>query len=196
MKEAILARCREALRGREKYDMPDLTDIGAITWDDPLTRFLETCGAVGAGVMMLDDMSQLDDAIHKAYPDARTICTNIPEVKSATSNPDNVDNARELDGLDVGVVKGSFGVAENGAVWVEQTMRQRVVCFIAENLVIVMPKDKVVNNMHEAYPLVTFNSCGYGVFIAGPSKTADIAQVLVSGAQAARSVTVMLVDHV
>ena len=35
---------------------------------------------------------------------------------------------------------------------------------------------------------------GYGCFISGPSKTADIAQALVMGAQAARGVTVVITD--
>jgi L-lactate dehydrogenase complex protein LldG len=58
--------------------------------------------------------------------------------------------------------------------------------------------------MHEAYRRLSqheansgvdlFDSYGYGSFISGPSKTADIAQVLVMGAQAARSVTVLLID--
>ena len=46
--------------------------------------------------------------------------------------------------------------------------------------------------MHEAYRRIAFNDYGYGTFISGPSKTADIAQVLVMGAQAARSATVLL----
>ena len=33
---------------------------------------------------------------------------------------------------------------------------------------------------------------GYGCFISGPSKTADIEQALVMGAQAARGVTVII----
>ena len=35
----------------------------------------------------------------------------------------------------------------------------------------------------------------FGTFISGPSKTADIEQALVIGAQAARGVTVVLVDE-
>lgn len=93
----------------------------------------------------------------------------------------------ELDGTDVGVITGSFGVAENGCIWIPQTMKQKAVCFISENLVVLMPADAVVNNMHEAYRRIEFNDYGYGTFISGPSKTADIAQVLVVGAQAARS---------
>ncbi len=56
-----------------------------------------------------------------------------------------------------------------------------------------LPRDNVVSNMHEAYRSIEFNDYGYGVFISGPSKTADIAQVLVTGAQAARTLTVFLI---
>ena len=73
-------------------------------------------------------------------------------------------------------------------------MKEKAVCFISENLVILLPKHEIVNNMHEAYKRITFDKeyDGYGTFISGPSKTADIAQVLVMGAQAARSVTILL----
>lgn len=77
--------------------------------------------------------------------------------------------------------------------------------FISEHLVILLPKSQIVNNMHEAYRRLSerdpksglnmFDEYGYGSFISGPSKTADIAQVLVMGAQAARSATVLLLDE-
>jgi L-lactate dehydrogenase complex protein LldG len=46
--------------------------------------------------------------------------------------------------------------------------------------------------MHQAYDNVEIGDYGYGCFISGPSKTADIAQALVMGAQAARGVTVLI----
>ena len=90
------------------------------------------------------------------------------------------------------VIRGMFGVAENGCIWIPQQMKEKAVCFISENLVILLKKSEIVNNMHEAYKRIEFNDYGYGTFISGPSKTADIAQVLVMGAQAARSVTIFL----
>ena len=48
--------------------------------------------------------------------------------------------------------------------------------------------------MHEAYKKITMPICGYGVFLAGPSKTADIEQSLVVGAHGARSVRVFILD--
>jgi len=87
-----------------------------------------------------------------------------------------------------------MGVAENGCIWVPQTMKERAIYFISEELVILLDKKNIVNNMHEAYKRVEMNNYGYGVFISGPSKTADIEQALVMGAQAARGVTVVLID--
>ena len=47
--------------------------------------------------------------------------------------------------------------------------------------------------MHEAYERLSSFDEGYGVFISGPSKTADIEQSLVIGAQGPLSTTVFLV---
>ena len=62
--------------------------------------------------------------------------------------------------------------------------------FISECLVIILDRKDIVGNMHQAYEKIT--NPGYGCFISGPSKTADIAQALVMGAQAARSVLVLI----
>ena len=146
---------------------------------------------VGGRVVEAD--GDLNELIRRLFPDAVEIASNLPEITVATRNPDTVESAQALNGTDVGVIRGCFGVAENGCIWIPQTMKEKAVCFISENLVILLPKDRIVNNMHEAYRQVEFNDYGYGTFISGPSKTADIAQVLVMGAQAARSVTVVLV---
>ena len=113
---------------------------------------------------------------------------------SADINPDSVAEAADLDGTDVGIVQGALGVAENGCIWVPQTMKEKAVCFIAENLVILLSSKALVSNMHEAYRRIEMTDYGFGTFISGPSKTADIEQALVMGAQASRSTTIVLID--
>lgn len=190
-KEKILEKCRSGIR--ERFEMPSLDDIRGVQYPDPLLQFISMTETVGGRAVELSPGTDLNDLIVRLFPEARQIASNLPEIRIATINPDTTAEAADLNGTDLGVIRGSFGVAENGCIWIPQTMKERAVCFISEHLVILLPKDAIVHNMHEAYKRLEFSDYGYGTFISGPSKTADIAQVLVMGAQAARSVTVVLI---
>ena len=194
-KDDILKKYRANVR--EKFDMPDLSDIKAITYPEPLVQFAKMTEMVGGHVIEVDPGRDINVLIRELFPDAKEIASNLPEITIATRNPDNVGRARDLNGTDVGVIRGKFGVAENACIWIPQTMKEKAICFISENLVILLPKSQIVNNMHEAYKRIEFDKeyDGYGTFISGPSKTADIAQVLVMGAQAARSATILLLPE-
>ena len=204
-KEDILKKYRANVR--EKFDMPDLSDIKATTYPDPLLQFMNMTKSVGGNAIEVEKGRDINELIRELYPDAKEIASNLPEITIATRNPDEVGRARDLNGTDVGVVRGSFGVAENACVWIPQQMKEKAVCFISENLIILLDKKQIVNNMHEAYKRLSessgktagnndgFEKYGYGTFISGPSKTADIAQVLVMGAQAARSATILLLPE-
>ena len=194
-KEDILKKYRANVR--EKFDMPDLSDIKGVTYPNPLVQFAKMSEMVGGQVIEVDSGRDVNVLIRELFPEAKEIASNLPEITIATRNPDTVGRARDLNGTDVGVIRGKFGVAENACIWIPQTMKEKAVMFISENLVILLPKSQIVNNMHEAYKRIEFDQeyDGYGTFISGPSKTADIAQVLVMGAQAARSATILLLPE-
>lgn len=194
-KDDILKKYRANVK--EKFDMPDLSDIKAITYPNPLVQFVKMSEMVGGQVIEVDPGRDINVLIKELFPEAKEIASNLPEITIATRNPDTVGRARDLNGTDVGIIRGQFGVAENGCIWIPQTMKEKAVCFISENLIILLPKSQIVNNMHEAYKRIEFDKeyDGYGTFISGPSKTADIAQVLVMGAQAARSATILLLPE-
>jgi L-lactate dehydrogenase complex protein LldG len=61
-------------------------------------------------------------------------------------------------------------------------------------LCIVVKREKIIPTLHEAYDLIARNNYSFGVFIAGPSKTADIEQSLVLGAHGPKSMTIFLVE--
>ena len=202
-KEDIIGKIRAGKH--MEYDMPDLSLLNATTFADPVDEFRRMSKHSGADVVDAADGDDIDfvdvaadgddinEIVRRAYPDAKAIASNLDCVTIANRTPDTVDEAQDLNGTDVAVVKGDLGVAENGCVWIPQTMKERAVCFIAEYLVIILKRSDIVSNMHEAYARIKTNDYGYGCFISGPSKTADIAQALVMGAQAARGVTVVLV---
>ena len=150
------------------------------------------CETVGCKVIEAKKNDDLNAIIRKAYPNAKVFASNVKGIE-ADRNPDTVGSAQELNGTDVGIIEGDVAVAENGCVWIPQTMKEKAICFISEELVILVHRDKIVNNMHEAYERITMPEYGDVCFISGPSKTADIEQALVMGAQAARGVTIILI---
>ena len=177
---------------QEQYDMPDM-NIEAIKYPDTYVQFVEMTKTVGGKVVEASKADDLNAIIKEKYPEAKTFASNLPYITIAQKNPDTVAEAKDLDGTDVGIVEGKIGVAENGCVWIPQTMKEKAVCFISEYIVIVLDKNNIVNNMHEAYKRIEFDpQYQFGSFISGPSKTADIEQALVMGAQAARGVTVII----
>ena len=189
-KEELLGKLRR--NTIHQFDMPEAS-IDGIKYENTIEQFIETSHKVGSEVIEAKAGEDLNELIRKAYPEAQVLASNIKGIK-VDLNPDMVSEAQDLNGTDVGIVEGDIAVAENGCVWVPQTMKERVVCFVSENLVILVHRDKIVNNMHEAYRRIHMTEYGYGCFISGPSKTADIEQALVMGAQAARGVTVIIVD--
>jgi L-lactate dehydrogenase complex protein LldG len=104
------------------------------------------------------------------------------------------EDSHELEDLGLAILDGQFGVAENGAIWLEDlNLGLRALPFITEHLVIVLDRNKLVETMHQGYDWIGNAKSGFGLFIAGPSKTADIEQSLVIGAHGAKSLRVVLV---
>ncbi len=194
-REEILSRLRK--NTSETYYMPDLSGLKPITFANPVAEFIKkTTTTAGAKLIEMKADDDLNVIVRQAYPDAKLIASNVPSVE-AGMNPDTVDEAKELMQVDVGVIEGAIGVAENACIWIPQQMKQKAVCFASQQLIIVLSRDAIVSNMHEAYDRIAsskeyFQTYKFGTFISGPSKTADIESALVYGAQAARGVTVVL----
>ena len=169
-----------------------------MTFEDPLAEFRErVVKAAAARCFLLEEGRSASEAVaaivRRTYPDARRIASNLPEAAAcATFNPDEPEDPRSLAGTDAAIVRGAFGVAENGAVWIPRTFRHKALLFIPEALVILLDRTQIVCTMHEAYSREDFDTYDFGSFIAGPSKTADIEQALVIGAHGPRDVSVIL----
>jgi L-lactate dehydrogenase complex protein LldG len=190
-RETILANLR---RNRpEGTPLPPSDTFEGITYADPVQQFVAVMSQVGGAAVVLSDGDDLNALIRSLYPDARTIASNLPEITLATLNPDDVATPHELSGTDLAIVRGELAVAENGCVWIPPNVRLKALYFISEYLVIIVDRRHVVHNMHQAYRRLTMSDYGFGTFISGPSKTADIEQALVVGAHGARGVTVLLV---
>ena len=139
-------------------------------------------------------VKEIDREIKKMFPNAEQIVSLAKESSLGTISISGKTNPHNLEHIELAIVKGELGVAENGAVWIsENQCIVRVLPFITNDLIIVLSKDRLCLHMLEAYDLIADRERNFGLFISGPSKTADIEQSLVIGAQGAMSLTVFLV---
>jgi len=196
-KEEILSRLRKNVR--ETYDMPDLS-FKKLEFDDPVAEYIkQTTTTAAAKLIEVKPGDDLNALVRQAYPDAKIIASVVPGI-TATVDPDNVDKAQDLDNVEVTVLEGGVACAENACVWIPMNMKEKACMFTAVSLVVIVSKKNIVSNMHEAYKRLeeigydNTSKYGFGTFMSGASKTADIEQTLVYGAQAATSMTVLLTE--
>jgi L-lactate dehydrogenase complex protein LldG len=154
-------------------------------------RFVAAVEAAAGAVVLLD--GDVGAWVQRTCPDARGVAARLDETVPGAWRPEPDTPPRALADLDLFLCEGTLGVAENGAVWVgEAAAGRRAALFLPEHVVLVLPRSALVDTMHEAYRRLDVRAAGFGVFIAGPSKTADIAQALVIGAHGPRRLTVLL----
>jgi L-lactate dehydrogenase complex protein LldG len=185
-------------------ELPDLQQAWT-TYADRHRQFSDVLSSVGGQVQFVATLAALNEHLRllPAYANAQKIVSLVPGAGEPNVDLVAIDSPHALADVDVAIMPGQFAVAENGAVWVtDQGVAHRVIYFLCQHLVLVVPTREVVDHMHAAYERLTtsekdgrsvFDQPLFGSFISGPSKTADIEQCLVIGAHGARSLTVYLV---
>lgn len=193
-KNEILQRIRT--RAVPPAPLPELSGPW-IEYPDRQQQFCEALASVGGRAVPVSNLDELNAELEKisAYATAKVMYSHCPGVGRSTVDPAAVAAPHELANLDFAIFPGAFGVAENGAVWVtDRGLPHRVSFFITQHLALVIPAAEIVNNLSEAYTRLDWQNPGFGTFISGPSKTADIEQSLVIGAHGARSLHVFLLN--
>ena len=194
-RDAILA----ALRRAAPPPSP-LPDPGpAVVYPDLEKQFTEALTSVAGKLVRVPDLAALNAELGKLepYATARRIASLVPGAGAPNVDLAALKDPHELEGVDLAILPGEFGVAENGAVWVPGTSLgpHRAIFVVTQHLMLVVPAGQIVHTMHQAYERIRLERPGYGLFISGPSKTADIEQALVIGAHGARSCTLFLVGR-
>lgn len=173
-------------------ELPVMDIQQVISYNDIVAQYKKVLESIGGRVVELNNLQQLQQEMEKAKSSGNYIINTIEEL-GAVDNRLKEMSSNQLAGVDMAFIRGAIGVAENGSIWLyESQIINRLLPFICQHLVLVIERKNIVATMHQAYQKIDVAKEGFGVFIAGPSKTADIEQSLVIGAHGARSLIVYL----
>jgi L-lactate dehydrogenase complex protein LldG len=175
--------------------LPDVSHFKGNT-EDLVKKYMDVFKTIGGTTILVDDMATLKTMLHEQFDVSKRILTTLPELDDVAELLSTSDDLHSLENIELAIIKAHFAVAENGAVWLtEEVMGQRIIPYICQHLAVIVNAETIVPTLHEAYEIIGEGDYGFGGFIGGPSKTADIEQALVLGAHGPLTMTVFILNQ-
>ena len=177
----------------ESSALPDIS-MFTVEFEDTVQQYMDLFKSIDGKAVAVKDLAEVKAYIHENFDmDKRTI-TTLPELSDIAGICSADAEPHSFDDVELAIISSRLAVAENGAVWLtDDVMGQRIVPYICQHLAVILDANSIVNSMHDAYAIIGTGDYGFGGFIGGPSKTADIEQALVLGAHGPLSMTVFII---
>ena len=174
--------------------MPHIPHFGIDNTNDLVESFSQGVARM-AGTVIPDPAPDLDDFVRSRFPDAKVICSAVPECKG-TLRPVELNHWSEASKIDVSIVRSLLGVAETGSVLLSDLELQvNTIAFLSHDLVVLLDPNQIVRNIHDAYRHSYFKTRPYSLLMTGPSGSGDIGGVTVHPAQGVKTLTVILIEN-
>lgn len=187
-REEILTAIRK--RHPPSYELPEVPDFHLAT--DGLINLFTVALAQLDGKSVTKPPTDLQQWLSETFPDARRICSAVPELTGTVTPAEFSDWAAPAD-VDVTIVRTPLGVAETGSILVtEKELKVNTIAVLAQHLVVLLDPADLVENIHDAYRHPSFQEAAYAVLLSGPSGSADIGGKTVHPAQGVSTLTVIL----
>jgi L-lactate dehydrogenase complex protein LldG len=173
--------------------LPDITIFKGDA-SDLVEQYTKVFKTIGGSAYHVDDIATVKTLLNEHFDVTKRVVTTLPEMTDMAELLAADIDPHSYEDIELAIIRAHFGVAENGAVWLtEELMGQRIIPYICQHLAVIISEDTIVPTLHEAYEKIGAGDYGFGGFIGGPSKTADIEQALVLGAHGPLTMTVFIV---
>ena len=175
--------------------LPDLSVFKPVE-QNLVSKYTEVFQNVGGTAYLVEGLEEILALLRDKIDFKNRVITNLDEFKEVAEFVQADGNPHSFQDVELAIIKAHFAVAENGGVWItEELMSHRAIPYICQHLAVLVNEDDVVTTLHEAYEKIGQTDYGFGGFIAGPSKTADIEQALVLGAHGPLSMSVFIMKQ-
>lgn len=139
-------------------------------------------------IKWLNNQPEMDIHSHLIYSSVPDITGNFTDSALA-----DLRNAHKIN---VCVTESDLGVGEMGAVWVTDASLKYAACaLLSRRLFILLDGNHIIGGLHEAYATIKPAEHQYGSFYTGPSATADIEAVHITGAQGPLLLTALIFNR-
>ena len=191
VKNEILARIKAG-----KPAAQPLPDVSMYPYNgDPLEDYIKRLIAFdGRAVKFKNRADALDWLSKQPEMEAskNVIYSSAPDVEGNFTEAD-LSDLREAAKIQTCVTEGEMAVGETGSMWVTDKSLGHAVCgLLCRRLFVFIDSKKIIGGLHEAYGKLNLKDIQYGSYFSGPSATADIEAVRITGAQGPLAFTALI----
>lgn len=163
--------------------------------NDPVDSFIEHLNGFDGKVLTFASREEVIEWLEKELDrKAKKVFSAIPDYAGSIEKND-FKTPHDAHVVDICVAEGVLGVGETGSIWVNNDrLGLAASALFSTDLYLLLDKANMIGGLHEAYSRIDLPRHQYGSFYTGPSATADIEAVHITGAQAELSLTALLYE--
>lgn len=210
-REEILQRVRAALGRDAKTPIqeppPIRLRVPDVSRDARIASFTERLEALAGRVLRAATPAAARDLVASILAGKQAVASNapclaqcgiaaLPGVRTGIAGREQL---RQLCATaDIGITSADYVLADTGTLVLLSTSQEaRLISLLPPAHIAVVPADRLLTNLDELFSVLPdpAASASSMVLITGPSRTADIEQILVRGVHGPGDLTVVLVDQ-
>lgn len=189
-RDRILARVRA--NKPQQYEHPEVPVFPIA--GDPLENFISHVEGFDGKVIRVASRNEAIAWLEEnLLPSPSNLILSAVEGYNGNMTVDSIKKPADAEKLNACVGEGVLGIGETGSVLVTpETFGRMASGLLAVNLYLLLDKSKILDGLQDAYANFDLSKMQYSSLFSGPSATADIEAVHITGAQGPTSLTVLL----